>query len=126
MSCFDIKQRGLEIAPDLAVGDGALGVSKIERTGCSDLVMRPRNVGFFDQQTTYASRPPPRHGRRGGEGGQLGQAPSLVWLVDAEASRRGQSGGQSGALMGCYGSPAHGARMSVQSWSDVITSEDYH
>src|SRR5436190_24235121 len=31
---FDIKQRGLEIAPDIAVGDGALGLSWSGRSPC--------------------------------------------------------------------------------------------
>jgi hypothetical protein len=33
---IDIKQRGLEIAPDLAVGDGALGFWKADRAGLSE------------------------------------------------------------------------------------------
>jgi hypothetical protein len=33
---IDIKQRGLEIAPDLAVGDGALGFWKAIEQGLSE------------------------------------------------------------------------------------------
>ena len=47
---IDIKQRGLEIAPDLAVGDGALGFWKVRAPDTS-------GVGFIKPPTCSTRSP---------------------------------------------------------------------